>query len=146
MLEKHDPQYQQWKAEAKKKERAVELQEQAEVLSKVVKEQFDQTMSTLSPSLTTPPQFPPSPTGVPNLPSFADERRGQNDLLGALQLRWIEAELLHKVSFCRNGVSKEEFIQTLGEQFGDRRFVAALGEFISDHGGGAAIARAKEAW
>ena len=27
-------------------------------------------------------------------------------------------------------MTKEEFIQTLGEQFGDRRFVAALGEFI----------------
>ena len=32
---------QQWKKEAKKKERAVELQEQAEVLAKVMKEQFD---------------------------------------------------------------------------------------------------------
>ena len=39
-----DPQYQQWKEEAKKEEGAVELQEQAEVLVKVVKEQFDQTM------------------------------------------------------------------------------------------------------
>ena len=52
LLEKHDPQYQQWKEEAKKKERAVELQEQAEVLAKVMKVQFDQTMSALSPSLT----------------------------------------------------------------------------------------------
>ena len=33
----------------------------------------------------------------------------------------------------------------LGEQFGDRRSVAALGEFITRHGGGAAIPRAKEA-
>ena len=31
LLEKHDLQYQQWQGEAKKKERAVELQEQAEV-------------------------------------------------------------------------------------------------------------------
>ena len=44
LLEKHDPQHLQWKEEAKKKERAVELQEQAEMLAKVVKEQFDQTM------------------------------------------------------------------------------------------------------
>ena len=42
-------------------------------------------------------------------------------------------------------MTKEEFIQTLGEQFGDSRFVAALGEFITRHGGGAAIPRAKEA-
>ena len=73
------------------------------------------------------------------------KRRAPNDLLGALQLRWIEAELLHKVSFGRNGVTKDEFIQILGEQFGDRRFVAALGEFITRHGGGAAIPKAKEA-
>ena len=53
LLEKHDPQHQQWKEEAKKKERAVELQEQ--------------TMCALSPSLITPPQFPPSPPGVPSL-------------------------------------------------------------------------------
>ena len=145
MLEKHDPQNQQWEEEAKKKERVVELQEQAEVLAKVMKEQFDQTMSALSPSLSAPPQFPPSPRGVPNLPLVAEERRGQNDLLGAPQLRWIEAELLHTVSFGRNGVTKGEFIQTLGEQFGDRRFVAALGEFITRHGSGAAVPRAKEA-
>ena len=92
----------------------MELQEQEEVLAKVMKEQFDQTMSALSPSLTTPPQFLHSPLGVPNLPLVAEERRGQNDLLGAPQLRWIEAELLHKVSFGRNGVTKDEFIQTLG--------------------------------
>ena len=48
LLEKHDPQYQQWKEEAKKKERDVELQEQAEVLAKAMKEQFDQTMSALA--------------------------------------------------------------------------------------------------
>ena len=112
---------------------------------KVVKEQFDQTMHALSPSLTTPPQFPPSPLGVPSLRLVAEERRGQNDLLGAPQLRWIEAELLHKVSFGQNGVTRDEFIQTLGEQFGDRRFVAAMGEFTTCHGGGAAILRAKEA-
>ena len=41
-------------------------------------------------------------------------------------------------------MTKDEFIQTPGEQFGDGRFVAALGEFITRHGGGAAIARAKE--
>ena len=87
LLEKHDLQYQQWQGEAKKKESAVELQEQAEVLAKVVKEQFDQTMSALSPSLTTPPQFPPSPRVVPNLILVAEERRGQNDLLEAPQLR-----------------------------------------------------------
>ena len=46
---------------------------------------------------------------------------------GAPQLCWIEAELLHKVSFGRNGVTGDEFIQTLREQFGDRRYVAALG-------------------
>ena len=59
---------QQCKEEAKKKERAVELQEQAEVLAKVMKEQCDQTVSALSPSLITPPQFHPSPLGIPNLP------------------------------------------------------------------------------
>ena len=117
-LEKHDPQYQQWKEEAKKKERVVELQEQAKVLAKVMKDQFDQTMSALSPSLATPPQFPPSPPGVTNLLLVDNERRGQNDLLGAPELRWMEAERLHRVSFGRNGVSIKEFLQTLGEQFG----------------------------
>ena len=43
-----------------------------------MKEQFDQTMSALSPSLTAPPQFLLSPSGVPNL-RLAEERRGQND-------------------------------------------------------------------
>ena len=90
MLDKYDPQYQQWKEEAKKKERAVELQEQAEV----------------------PPQFLPNPPGVPSLAPVAEERRGPNDLLGAPQLWWIEAAWLHKVSFGRNGVTKDEFIQT----------------------------------
>ena len=33
----------------------------------------------------------------------------------------------------------------MSSQLGDRRFVAALGEFITRHGGGAAIPRAKEA-
>ena len=47
-------------------ERAVELQEQAKVLAKVMKEQFDQTMNALSPSLITSPPFPPSPPGVPS--------------------------------------------------------------------------------
>ena len=88
LLEKYDPQCQQWKEEAKKKERAVELQEQAEVLAKVMKEQFDQTI---------------------------------------------------------RGVSKDEFVQIPGEQYGDRRFVEALGEFITRHGGGVAIPRAQEA-
>ena len=101
-------------------------------------------MSALSLSLITPPQFPPSPPGVPNLPLVAEERRGQHFLLGAPQLRWIAADLLHKVSFGRNGVTKEEFIQTIGEQFGDRRFVAALGDFISRHGGGAAFPERKK--
>ena len=110
-LLKYDPQYQQWKEEAKKKERAVELQEQAEVLAKVMKEQFDQTMCALSPSLTTPPQFPPNPLGVPSLAPVAEESRGPNEFLGAPQLRWIEAELLRKVSFGRNGITKDEFIQ-----------------------------------
>ena len=145
LLEKHDPQYQQWKEEAKKKERAVELQEQAEVLAKVMKEQFDHTINALSPPLISSPPFPPSPPGVSSVPPVAEERREQNDLLGTPQLRLIEVELLHKVSFGRNGVSKDEFIQILGEQFGDRRFVASLGEFITRHGGGAAIPRAKEA-
>ena len=99
LLEKHDPQYQQWKEEAKKKEKAVELQEQAEVLAKVTKEQFDRTLSALSPSLITPQPFPPNPPGVPSLSLVVEERREQNDLLGAPQLRWIEAELLHKVFF-----------------------------------------------
>ena len=40
---------------------------------------------------------------------------------------------------------QDEFIQILGELFEDRPFVAALGEFITCHGGGAAIPRAKEA-
>ena len=104
LLEKHDPQHQQWKEEAKKKERAVELQEQ--------------TMCALSPSLITPPQFPPSPPGVPSLAPGAEERRGPNDLLGASQLRWMEAELLHKVTFGRNGDTKDEFIQIHGEHSG----------------------------
>ena len=90
-------QYQQWK-EAKKKERAVELQEQAEVSAKVMKEQFDQTLFAFSPSLTTPPQFPHSPPAVPSLHLVAEGRRRKSDLCGAPQLQWIEAELLHKVS------------------------------------------------
>ena len=142
LLEKHDPQYHQWKEETKKKERAAELQEQAEVLAKAMKEQFDQTMNALSPSLS---RF------LPVLLVFQTYlllwRRGENKVicLGAPQLRWIEAELLHKVSFGRNGITRDEFIQTLGEQFGDCRFVAAQGEFITRHGGRAAIPRAKEA-
>ena len=91
-----------------------------------------------------PTPFLPSPLGVPSLALAAEERRKQNDLLGALQLRWNEAELLHKVPFGRNGVTKEQS-QTLGGQFGDRRFVAALGEFITRRGGGGTIPRAKEA-
>ena len=39
-LEKFDPQYQQWKEEAKRKERTVDLQEQAEVFAQVTKEHF----------------------------------------------------------------------------------------------------------
>ena len=110
LLERHDPQFHQWKEEAEKKDKAVEVQEQAEVLAKFTKEQFDQTMNALSPSLLTPPPFPPSPPGVPNLPLAAEERRGPNDLLGAPQLRWIEAELLHKVSFGRNGVTRDKLL------------------------------------
>ena len=94
LLEKHDP----WKEEANKKERAVELQEQSEVLAKVMKEQFDQTMNALSPSIITPPPFPFSLPSVPSLPLAGEKRRGQYDLLGALQLRWIDAALLHKAS------------------------------------------------
>ena len=86
MLEKYDPQHQQWKGEAKKKERAVELQEQAEVLAKVTKEQFDQTICVLSTSLITPPQFPPNPPGVPSVPPAVEEKRGLDHLLGAPQL------------------------------------------------------------
>ena len=82
LLENHDPQYQQWKEEAKKKERAVELQEQAEVLAKAMKEQFDHTINALSPALISSPPFPPSPPGVPSLPLAVEERREQNDLLG----------------------------------------------------------------
>ena len=144
-MEKYDPQYQQWKEEAKKKEKAVELQEQAEVLAKAMKEQFDQTICALSPSLITPPQFPPNPPGVPILAPTLEEKRASNDLLGAPQFRWIKAEFLHKVSFGRDGVTKDEFIEILAEQYGDRRCVAALGEFITRHGGGVAIPRAKEA-
>ena len=125
------------------------MQEQAEVLAKAMYYQFDQTMSDLSPSLIAPPPFPPSPPSGPtgaNLPLAVDGgRRGQNDLLGAPQLRWIVAELLQKVSFGQNGVFKEDLGQTLGEQFGDRCFAAALGEFITHQGGGAAIPRAKKA-
>ena len=80
LLEKHDPQYQQWKEEAKKKERAVELQEQAEVLAKVKKEQFDHTINALSPPLISSPPFPPSPPGVPSLP-LADEEREENKMI-----------------------------------------------------------------
>ena len=76
LLEKHDPQCQQWKEEAKKKERAVELQEQAEVLAKVMKEQFDHTINALSPALVSSPSFPPSPLGVPSLPLAVEERSG----------------------------------------------------------------------
>ena len=39
-LEKFDPQYQQLKEEAKRRERTVELQEQAEVFAQVMKEHF----------------------------------------------------------------------------------------------------------
>ena len=106
----------------------MDLQEQTEVLGKVMKGQFDQTMKALSPSLITP-QFPRSLLCVPSVPLVAGERRGQHDLLAIPLLRWIEAELLHEVSF----------------GLGDRRFVAALGLFITPHGGGAAIHRAKEA-
>ena len=42
------------------------------------------------------------------------------------------------------GVSKEDFVETLGEQFGDCRFVAPLSEVITRHGGGAAFTRVKE--
>ena len=84
------------------------MQEQAEVLAKAMYYQFDQTMSALSPSLIAPPPFPPSPPSGPagaNLPLAVDGgRRGQDDLLGAPQLRWIEAELLQKVSFGQAGV------------------------------------------
>ena len=130
-----------WKEEAQKKERDVELR-----ASGGVGQGLERTAcSNHECSLTTPPHFPPSPLGVLNLPLVAEEReRGKNGLLGAPQLRWIEAELLHKVSYGRNGVTKDEFNQTLGEQFGDRRFVAALGEFITRHGSGAAVPRAKE--
>ena len=83
-LEKHDPQYQQWKEEAKKKERAVELQEQAEVLAKVMKEHFDHTIHALSPALVSAPPFPLSPPGVPSVRYAVEERREQNDLLGGL--------------------------------------------------------------
>ena len=72
LLEKYDLQCQHWKEEAKKKERAVELQELAELLAKVMKEQFDQTMCALSPSLIAPPQFPPNPPGVSSVPPVAD--------------------------------------------------------------------------
>ena len=115
------------------------------MLAKVRKDQFDHTINALTPALISSPPFPPSPPGVPSLPLAVEERREQNDLLGAPRLRWVEAELLHKVSFVRNGVTRDEFIQTLGGQFGDRISVAALGEFIARRGGGAAIPRAKEA-
>ena len=52
--------------------------------------QFDQSMNALAIS-----HYPTA--GVPSLPLAVEKRRGQNDLLGAPQLRWIEAELLHKV-------------------------------------------------
>ena len=93
----------------------MKLQEHAEVLAKVIKEHFDHTINALSPALISSPPFPPSPPGVPSLPLAVEERREQNDLLGDPQLRWIEAELMHKVSFVRNGVTRDEFIQTLGE-------------------------------
>ena len=48
LLDKCDSQYQRWKEEAKKKDRAVELQEQAQVLAKVMKEQFDQCSLAIS--------------------------------------------------------------------------------------------------
>ena len=104
-----------------------------------MKEQFDQTMCALSPSLTTPPQFPRSPLGVPRLAPVAGERKGQNVLLGTPQLRSVEADLLHKVFSGRNGVTKDDFIQTHGEQLGDRKFVAALSEFIVRHRVGGAM-------
>ena len=111
LLEKHDPQHQQWKEEAKKKERAVELQEQAEVLDKVMKEQFDQTMNAVSPSLVTPPPFPRSPPGWCSKLTSCCERREEDKMIccGAPPLRWIEAELLHKVCFVRKGVTRDEF-------------------------------------
>ena len=135
VLEKHDSQFQQWKEEAKKKQRAVELQEQAEVLAKVMKEQFDQTKSALSPSLSTPPQFPLTPPGVPSVPLLLKRKEDRVIYWEHLNFAGLKRNLLHKVSFSRNGVTKDQFIQTLGEQFGDRRLVAALGEFITRHGG-----------
>ena len=79
-------------------------------LANVVKDQFDQTMSALSPFLTAPPQFPTSPPDVTNLPLVADERRGQNVLLRADQLRlWLERSV-------QRGVRPNS-----EEQFGDRR-------------------------
>ena len=47
----------------------------------------------------------------------------------------LERNCCTRFSLGRNGVTKDEFMQILGEQFGDRRFVAALGEFITRHGG-----------
>ena len=40
------------------------------------------------------------------------------------------AEFLHKVSVRRSGVTKNEFVQTRLEQFGQCRIVAALGELL----------------
>ena len=76
LLKKHDPQFQQWKEEAMTKERAVELQEQAEVLAKVMKEQFDHTINALSPALISSPPFPPS---LPSLPWLL--RRKENKMI-----------------------------------------------------------------
>ena len=109
-----------------------------------MKEQFDQTMSALSPSLNTPPQFPPSPPRVANLLLVAEERVEDK------MICWGASTSLDRCGIIAQGLLWSErgdqrgVHQILGEQFGDRRFVAALGEFISLHGGGAAIPKAKK--
>ena len=65
------------KRRGKQQERAVELQEQAEVLAKVMKEHFDHTIIALSLALIKSPPFLPSPPGVPSLPLAVEERREQ---------------------------------------------------------------------
>ena len=115
----------------------MELQEQAEVSAKVMKEQFDQTLFAFSPSLTTPPQFLPV---LLLFQAYTLLLRGEEEkviCVGHRNFNGLKRNCCTKCPLV--GVTRDEPIQTLGEQHGDRRFVAALGEFITHHGGGAAI-------
>ena len=121
LLEKHDPQYQQWNEEAKKKERGVEVQGHAGVSTGVVEEQFGQTVNALWPSLIAPPPF---------LVGEGDNRI----CWGLRNLDGLTRSCCTKCPFGRTGHQRRVHPKSW-EQVGDRKFVAALGEFITRHGG-----------